>query len=69
MTKLSLPPKADTPEVIAIRKDLILALIPVASRHALSNPQQVVDIATKLCDYVVTGRKPLDTSLDTSGPA
>lgn len=67
MSKLGLPAKPDAPEIVAIRRDIVLAMIPVASRHALSNPHDIVEIASKLCDYVVTGRKQ-DTS-PKGGPA
>jgi hypothetical protein len=36
------------------RERLVLALIPTCSRHEMRNPQEIVDIATKLCKYIVS---------------
>lgn len=56
--KLGLPKKDAEPTPGAdVRERVILALIPVASRHSLLEPHAIVEIATHLCEYINTGRK------------
>lgn len=56
--KLTLPKKDAEPVAGAdLRKEVVLALIPVVAKHSLLNSQAIVDIATNLCDYINTGRK------------
>lgn len=67
--KLTLPKKDAEPAPGAdVRERVVLALLPVASRNSLLNPQSIVEIATQLCEYIHTGRKQ-DTSPDSGGPA
>ncbi len=54
MSKLSLPGKA---EDVTLRKEIVLALVPVAAKHSLLNTQAIVEIASNLCEYINTGRK------------
>jgi len=55
--KLGLPKKDAEPTPGAdVRERVILALIPVASRHSLLESKAIVEIATELCEYINTGR-------------
>lgn len=36
-----------------VRKEVVLALIPVASRNEMKHPEQIVAMARELCNYIL----------------
>jgi hypothetical protein len=51
----------------ATRERLVLALIPTCSRHEMRKPQEIVDIATELCKYIVSPEVTVSTEAKGTG--